>query len=172
MALDEFDIGMFTVKRDGLYAPSDTTFEKSVTFQGEVYGLDIPPGSHLGPTPPEEYENGSIWIDTTDYSVHVYKSETDEWVSVLSSNGTNPGGNANDVLVKNSNADYDTKWVSQGAGGGLDADKLDGLDGASYAKVGQDTYFRDITASRGDDTGVIYLNGAGNRYLYLSLIHI
>jgi len=56
---------------------------------------------------------------------------------------------------------------NDGADSGLDADLLDGRQGAAYALRSQNVTFRDVYADRGDGTGVIYLNGpAGTRYLY------
>ncbi len=53
-----------------------------------------------------------------------------------------------------------------GAGTGIDADLLDGIDSSAFARRNQDATFADITASRGDGTGVIYLGV--DRYVYWS----
>lgn len=56
--------------------------------------------------------------------------------------------------------------ANDGAGSGLDADLLDGLQGSAYALRSQNVTFQDVTCDRGDGTGVLYLNAAHNRYLY------
>jgi hypothetical protein len=63
---------------------------------------------------------------------------------------------------------------NDGASSGLDADLLDGYQSSSAATGNTialrdssgNLFARDFTASRGDGTGVIYLNAAGTRYLY------
>jgi hypothetical protein len=92
MALDEFDIGMFRLREDGMYVPSNTVFEKSVTFQGPVFGLDIPAGAYLGPTPPEDFEDGTIWVDSDTYSAFIYEASSQTWVPISSSGYTGSAG--------------------------------------------------------------------------------
>lgn len=60
-----------------------------------------------------------------------------------------------------------TAWTggNDGAGSGLDADLLDGLDSGAFARRNLDVTFRDITADRGDGTGVAFL-GSPDRYVY------
>lgn len=67
-------------------------------------------------------------------------------------------------------------WTAgnDGAGSGLDADLLDGYNSSQSASGNTivlrnssgSIYARDVIASRGDGTGVIYLNAAETRYLY------
>ena len=64
-------------------------------------------------------------------------------------------------------------WRSSndGAGSGLDADLLDGRQASDFALLSGATFTgnvdaRDLTASRGDGTGVIFLNGDKTRHLF------
>lgn len=50
--------------------------------------------------------------------------------------GVPSGGTTNQVLAKNSNDDYDTKWVSGGSGGTSDHSELTNLDYASAGHIG------------------------------------
>lgn len=55
---------------------------------------------------------------------------------------------------------------NDGAGSGLDADLLDGLQASAFAKVGAFANFQDIVADRGNGTGAIYFGNTASRYLY------
>jgi len=68
--------------------------------------------------------------------------------------GVPAGGVANDIIVKQSATENDTAW-DQGSGSGIDADKLDGIEGTNYTR-------EDLTQLGKDSVSLTVLNTAAD----------
>ena len=88
--------------------------------------------------------------------------ESDVAVIALPGEGVPPGGTSSQVLVKASNVDYDTQWVTGGGGGGITSeDAVDAVAAALVEGTGIDIVYNDaantitVTATGGGSGGGI-----------------
>lgn len=81
---------------------------------------------HVGATPPADPQNGNLWWNTEIGRLLVYYVDGDssQWVDASPSIqgpagvGVPSGGTTGQVLVKKSNLDYDTEWISKSGNSG------------------------------------------------------